>query len=122
MRPGYLGKWIEFVTYDTDLDHDAIVNMIKEKWHKVKYSEFLEKEIEKGQRAKRARENANKGRRVNRVGDIGRTSNIELIEGKDEEEKEQIISDYQLALQLHEGNYVKNRSRQFHEEPLIVDQ
>jgi hypothetical protein len=44
------------------------------------------------------------------------------MEGKDEEEKEQINTDYQLALQLQEGNDVENRFRQFHEEPQIVGQ
>lgn len=42
MRPGFMGKWIEFVTHDAELSHGEIIEKIHERQHKIKYSEFLE--------------------------------------------------------------------------------
>lgn len=101
MRPGFMGKWVEFVTHDPDLDLTDIIEIMFERQHKVKYSEFLEKEIRKGELAQRVRERVmNAGKRV-AIGDIGHTSSDQLITaGKNEEEKHQILSDYQLAMML----------------------
>jgi hypothetical protein len=48
VRPGYLGKWVEFLTYDDDMPIENILEMMRDRWHKIKYSEFLEQELERG--------------------------------------------------------------------------
>jgi Asp-tRNA(Asn)/Glu-tRNA(Gln) amidotransferase C subunit len=42
MRPGYLGKWIEFITHDSDMDYDNIFDIMKVRQDRIKYSEFLD--------------------------------------------------------------------------------
>ena len=42
MRPGFQGKWLEFLTHDTDLSVDQIIEKMMERQHKIKYSVFLE--------------------------------------------------------------------------------
>jgi uncharacterized membrane protein YeaQ/YmgE (transglycosylase-associated protein family) len=49
MRPGFMGKWVEFVTHDPDLQLSEIIDNMFERQNRVKYSEFLEKEIKKGE-------------------------------------------------------------------------
>ena len=45
MRPGYLGKFLEFHFHDEALGPEKILEVMKERWHRVKYSEFLEQEL-----------------------------------------------------------------------------
>ena len=45
MRPGYLGKFIEFHFHDEALGWEDIIEVMKERWNRVKYSEFLEQEL-----------------------------------------------------------------------------
>ena len=42
MRPGFLGKWIEFYFHDPDMNLEEILELIKQRWHNIKYSEFYE--------------------------------------------------------------------------------
>jgi len=56
MRPGFQGKWIEFITHDADLSTEQIIDKMLERQHKVKYSVFLEQEIAKNERILKTRQ------------------------------------------------------------------
>ncbi len=38
MRPGYLGKFIEFHFHDEALESEEILEVMRERWNRVKYS------------------------------------------------------------------------------------
>jgi len=42
MRPGYLGKWIEFICHDTNLTLEEIFDIMRARQDRIKYSEFLD--------------------------------------------------------------------------------
>jgi hypothetical protein len=46
LRPGYLGKWLEFHVHGADLPTDIILEGMKNRWQqKVKYSDFLRTQL-----------------------------------------------------------------------------
>ena len=47
MRPGYLGRWIEFTSHDVRKSNEEILIMMKDRWEKVKYSKFLEEQLKR---------------------------------------------------------------------------
>jgi hypothetical protein len=38
MRPGYLGKWIEFVCHDPSLSMDDLFDIMRARQDRIKYS------------------------------------------------------------------------------------
>jgi hypothetical protein len=74
MRPGYLGKWVEFHTYDQDIPIENMLENFRERQQRVKYSEFFEKQMSQSAKAQRARANG----RVP-IGDV--SSQIHLLTG-----------------------------------------
>jgi hypothetical protein len=94
MRPGFLGKWVEFITHEPDLTPEQLLERMLERQQKIKYSEFLEQEIAKGERLMKARQAAMMSKN-NRV-----ANDEESRPPKNEEEKNQILTDYQLAMLL----------------------
>ena len=118
MRAGFMGKWIEFVTHDLSITHEQIIDVMYERQNRIKYSEHLEQELKQSQMAQKVRERVmNAGKRV-AIGDIGHTSSDQLIQGKNEEEKHQILSDFELAKQLQEQHDYEKPPRNFQQEDL----
>jgi hypothetical protein len=47
MRPGYLGRWIEFISYEIWTSNEDILMLMRDRWGKVKYSKFLEEQLKR---------------------------------------------------------------------------